>query len=154
GGYYIHTSGTGFLEAQDITISSYGDSSAKVFDDFDGIRDIPHRKLDRILLSSTAMTKNHVKTAIVAPPCTYGVGRGACNRRSLQVPELARCTLQQGHGFTVESGQAIWSEVHVHDLSQLFVLLIEAAAAKGGSATWGADGFYFAENGSFAWGDT
>ncbi|KAJ5715865.1 uncharacterized protein N7483_013046 [Penicillium malachiteum] len=43
--------------------------------------------------------------------------------------------------------------VHVHDLSDLFLLLGEAAAAGGGNATWGNEGYYLSEMGSYAWGD-
>lgn len=50
-------------------------------------------------------------------------------------------------------GENIWHEVNVHDLSDLYVLLGEAAAAGGGKATWNEDGYYFAENGEFIWKD-
>jgi nucleoside-diphosphate-sugar epimerase len=41
----------------------------------------------------------------------------------------------------------------VQDLSDLYVLLAEAAAAGGSKATWNEDGYYFAENGEFVWKD-
>jgi hypothetical protein len=42
----------------------------------------------------------------------------------------------------------------VHDLSQLFLLLVEAAAAsKTDSELWGAKGYYLAENGEHLWTD-
>ncbi|EOD43241.1 putative nucleoside-diphosphate-sugar epimerase protein [Neofusicoccum parvum UCRNP2] len=39
------------------------------------------------------------------------------------------------------------------DLAGLFVRLVEEAAKGGGSATWGPEGYYFAENGQVAWRD-
>lgn len=43
--------------------------------------------------------------------------------------------------------------MHVQDLSKVYQALGEAAAAGGGQATWNDEGYYFAENGSFVWGD-
>ena len=50
-------------------------------------------------------------------------------------------------------GENIWHQIHVHDLSDLYLAIGEAAAAGGGKATWNNEGYYFAENGPFAWGD-
>lgn len=44
------------------------------------------------------------------------------------------------HGFQVGEGQNKWTMVHVHDLSQLYLHLVEEAAQGGGKATWGAEG--------------
>jgi len=43
--------------------------------------------------------------------------------------------------------------VHVNDLSDCFLKLIEAAVAGGGKATWGKEGYYLTENGTLIWGD-
>jgi len=88
-----------------------------------------------------------IKTAIVCPPTIFGTGRGQGNTRSIQIPGLAKAFLQKGHGFQVGAGEAYWCNVHVHDLSKLYLLLVEAAAAGGGSASWGDQGYYFAETG-------
>ena len=47
----------------------------------------------------------------------------------------------------------IGTNVHVHDLSDCYLKLVEAAVAGGGKATWGAEGYYFTENGTHVWGD-
>ena len=41
----------------------------------------------------------------------------------------------------------------MHDLSDCYVKLIEAAVEGGGRATWGKEGYYFAENGELVWGN-
>ena len=51
-----------------------------------------------------------------------------------------------------------WSgdHVHVHDLSDLIVLLVEAAAANKpelDSKIWGKEGYFLAENGHHVWGE-
>jgi hypothetical protein len=42
--------------------------------------------------------------------------------------------------------------VHVQDLSNVCLRLVEGAVKGGGNATWGPEGHYFAENGGFVWG--
>lgn len=156
-GYIIHTSGTGILMFADIERQIYGESSSKVYDDWDGISEVtslpdfaPHRKVDEIVLGAAA---SNVRPAIVSPPTIYGLGRGPGNQRSHQLPELSRCTLQKGHGIQVGAGKTYWTNVHVHDLSDVFVSLVEAAAVGGGQASWGNEGYYFTENGEHAWGE-
>ena len=43
--------------------------------------------------------------------------------------------------------------VHVQDLSNVYLRLVEEAVKGGGNATWEPEGYYFAENGDFVWGD-
>jgi nucleoside-diphosphate-sugar epimerase len=158
--FLIHTSGTGVLLLDHIQKGlALGALSDKVFNDWDGISELtslpdaaPHRNIDKIVLEAGALHPN-VKTAIVAPPTIYGVGRGPVNQRSIQIPDLIKATLKQGYAFQVGEGNAHWSGVHVHDLSNLYVRLVEEAVKGGGSATWGAEGYYFAQSEEFRWGD-
>ncbi|KAL8687820.1 MAG: hypothetical protein Q9218_006112 [Villophora microphyllina] len=156
-GYIIHTSGTGILLFEDLKLQIFGEASYKIYDDWENVGTVtslpdnaPHRNVDKIILASSDA---NVKTAIVCPPTIYGQGRGPGNQRSLQVPELARCTLQKGHGIQVGAGKTYWTNVHVHDLSDVFVSLVEDAAAGGEKASWGNEGYYFTENGEHQWGD-
>ena len=84
---------------------------------------------------------------------------------------MCKAFIERGHAFMIGEGKNIWTRVHVHDLSQLFLNLVEAAgnlsplssynhedaditaAAGGGKATWNDEGYYFAEAGEFVWGD-
>lgn len=152
----------------DIKRDTYGEESDIVYDDLEGVSkvtslpdDAPHRPVDKIVLAAGHTTGDVVKTAIVCPPTIYGAGRGPGNQRSHQVPELARSTLEQGHGIQVNAGKARWSTVHVHDLADVFLKLVENAAAGGSlaewpdkPAVWGAEGYYFTENGEHVWGET
>jgi hypothetical protein len=159
-GFYIHTSGTGLLLWDNLKSQIFGEASDKVYDDMDGLHEVtafpdeaPHRKTDKMVLSTGADHGDRAKTAIVAPPTIYGIGRGPDNKRSHQLPELARLTLEKGHGIQVGSGKALWSNVHVHDLSALYLKLVENAAAGGSLAEWpdkpslwGGEAYYFSEN--------
>ncbi|KAL8663730.1 MAG: hypothetical protein Q9202_003676 [Teloschistes flavicans] len=156
-GHIIHTSGTGILLFTDLERQIFGEASSKIYNDLDGVSEVtslpdfaPHRNVDKIILASSDA---HVKPAIVCPPTIYGQGRGPGNQRSIQVPQLAKATLQKGHGIQVGAGKTYWTNVHVHDLSDVYTLLVEAAAAGGGKASWGSEGYYFTENGEHQWGD-
>ncbi|KAL1956246.1 hypothetical protein VTO42DRAFT_7506 [Malbranchea cinnamomea] len=159
-GYWIHTSGTGILTYEDFRNSTYGELRTKEFNDWDGIGEVTslpddalHRNVDKIVLKVGINSSDRVKTAIVCPPCIYGPGRGPGNRRSFQIYNLAKTVLKRKRGIQVGKGQNIWHQVHVQDLSQVYLRLGEEAANGGGKATWGREGYYFAENGPFVWGD-
>ncbi|KAH0424831.1 hypothetical protein CcaCcLH18_11329 [Colletotrichum camelliae] len=154
-GYAIHLSGADNICYPDLNAGTYGKEGDCVFTDLSDLKEIlqpsnkaPHREVDSAILEAA---KQGRKTAIICPPTIYGPGRGPGNRRSIQIPELISHTLQRRRPFTVRGGDNIWSSVHVQDLSRLFLLLVEAAAAGGGTADWGVKGFYFAENGDFSW---
>lgn len=61
--------------------------------------------------------------------------------------------LEEKKGFQVGDGENFGPNVCVHDLSDCYVKLIEAAVEGGGKATWGKEGYYFAENGEHIWGN-
>lgn len=103
-----------------------------------------------------AASSTAVKTAIVCPPTIYGNGRGPGNQRSRQVYLLAEIGLKQGQITQIGKGLAEWDNVHIHDLSDLFVLLVEAALANNkalDSELWGHKGYFLAENGHHVWGE-
>lgn len=159
-GWWIHTSGTGILTWEDFRTGEYGFFRNNAYDDWEKISQVTslpddalHREVDKIVLRANSQNPKSCKTAILAPPMIYGPSRGPCNRRSIQTYELAKTILKKQKGFKVGTGENVWHQVHVQDLSNAFLALGEAAAAGGGKATWGAEGYYFAESGQFKWGD-
>lgn len=154
--FYIHTSGNALLFVADIDRKTYGETSTKIYDDWDGIGEVtslpdhaPHRKNDKNVIHADGPK---VKTAIVCPPTIYGPGRGPGNQRSHQIPELVRSMLEEKKGLQVGDGENLGPNVYLHDLSDCYVKLVEAAVEGGGQATWGKEGYYFAENGEHIWG--
>lgn len=158
-GFFIQTSGTGILCFSDMEIKSFGEASPKVYDDWENVSEVtslpehaPHRKVDRIILETGTKDGSKIKTAIVCPPTIYGKGRGPGKQRGHQVYELSRCTLVKKTGFKVGAGRNYWTNIHVHDLSNIYLKLVEAAV-DGGKGSWGIDGYYFAESGEYIWGE-
>lgn len=159
--YLIHTSGTGMLGWQDFEEGTYGSTREKVYNDWDGIGEVTsipdsaiHRNVDKVVLAAGDVSGGSIHTAIVCPPCIYGPGRGPDNKRSVQVYDYAKATLQRHKGFVINEGLNDWTEVHVQDLSEAYLALVTSALTpEGGKATWNKEGYYFTESGTFNWGD-
>ncbi|KAL2839856.1 NAD(P)-binding protein [Aspergillus pseudodeflectus] len=165
-GYWLHTGGAGILTYFDSEVKkSFGEKDDKVFDDLDGVDELVnlptaafHRNVDEIVLNTGTQHADSVKTAIISPPTIYGTGRGPASGRGRQVYELASFILKEQYCPRIGKGLARWNNVHVHDLSRVFELLVQAAinpsSVKGDdSQTWGAHGYYLTENGEHVWGD-
>ena len=159
-GVYIHVSGTNVLTGYDNEHQRFGQPpiASEAYNDYDGVErvtkglpdDASHRDIDLIVLAAARQSPDVVRTAIVSPPTIYGRGRGPVNRRSIQVPVMAEYLLKTGVAPVVAgSGETSWDNVHVHDLSALFVLLVEAGvdpARRGDDRFFGANAYYFANN--------
>lgn len=163
-GFFIHTSGTGVLLGDDLKANTFGIARDHIFNDLSDVAEVtslpenPLRAVDDLVLTAGTKHCDLVKTAIVCPPTIYGKGRGPCNNRSHQVPALCKATLDRGHGIKVNEGQNIWGNVHIQDLSKLYLSLVETAALNvagfvGKPAIWGPSGYFFCENGEHVWGD-
>lgn len=140
---------------------TYGEApSEEPYDDLEGVSRLTslpdtafHRDIDKIVLAAGS---DSVKTAIVCPPSIYGPGRGPGNQRSRQVYNLVKITLQKGQAPQLGKGLTEWDNVHVHDLTALWVLLAEAAVAGPGpndAEIWNERGYFLAENGHHVWGE-
>jgi nucleoside-diphosphate-sugar epimerase len=140
---------------------TYGEPpSQPPYNDLEGVSELTalpdsafHRDVDKLVLGAAS---DSVKTAIVCPPTIYGPGRGPGNKRSRQVYNLVKATLERGQAPQLGRGLTEWDNVHVHDLSDLFVLLAEAAVAHNpelDSKLWGKEGYFLAENGHHVWGE-
>jgi hypothetical protein len=149
--HWVQISGASALSAVEYTDDSfvYGSASNLVFDDLNGanefrayIQRYPVRTLDNYVVTAAAQTPD-LRVAHILPPIIYGEGRGPVNRRSVQVPELARITLLRKRGVRIGTGLNRWGAIHVRDLGQLFLLLVEDALNTGAKhGVWGADGIY------------
>lgn len=135
--------------------NAYGEPSDKVYSDVDGIDEVrslidkyaSKRLVDSFILN-LAKSPSSPKTAVVFPPLIYGRGRGPVNQRSVQAPGLSRVALQRREAVQVGKGQSIWSNVHITDISQIFVKLVEKAVQGEDGDLWNEKGLYFAENGA------
>ncbi|OIW26136.1 NAD(P)-binding protein [Coniochaeta ligniaria NRRL 30616] len=161
-GYLIFVSGTGLLMYHDQKNKRYGQPPAEgdEYEDMGGVEkilalpeDALHRDVEMIV---QAADSDSVRTAVYAPCMIYGPGRGPVNTRSMQVYDLAKYTLTHGFAPIVETGKTEWDQVHVHDMSDVVLLLTEAALDPKKAKDpqfFGDHAYYFAENGPIVWGE-
>jgi nucleoside-diphosphate-sugar epimerase len=130
----IHTSGSSIV-GDDVRGSLRTES---IFDEYTPLvvqkLKQPRRNIDLMVLGSAA---NDVRSMVICPSLIYGVGRGL-NPKSIQIPFLAENALQQGVVQIVGAGQNVWSNIHIDDVVDLYVLSLAKAPAGA---------LYFAENG-------
>jgi hypothetical protein len=88
-----------------------------------------------------------VETYIVMAPHIFGVGTGSFNRFTFPVNMMVEGAKSQGKGFVIGDGSARWSHIHVEDLAELYLVLLERVIS-GETIPSGKKGIYFAESGS------
>lgn len=132
-GFLVHTSGTGILTWEDFNVGRYGEANSKIYDDWDNVGEVTsmpdgawHRNVDKIVLAASKLSSN-TKTAIVCPPTIYGPGRGPGNQTSDQFYLMGKAYIERGYAFTIGKGENLWTKINVHDLSNLYLALVEEA---------------------------
>lgn len=156
--WIIHTSGTVVLAFQDEREGTIGVERPKIWDDWEGVDEVTaipdeasHRAVDKVILTAGREQGDSMRTAIVCPPVIYGPTRGSCHNRSMQAYWMSKLVMQRGRGFCVGQGENWVTAVHVQDLTDLYMSLGNCAEAGGGPASWGANGYYFAQSQEFKW---
>ncbi|KAI1154665.1 hypothetical protein F4825DRAFT_153433 [Nemania diffusa] len=159
-GYWLHTGGNGILTYFETAAGRVGQPSDRVFDDLGGVgvlTSLPdaafHRNVDKVVLECGSAHAGAVRTAVVCPPTIYGNGRGPVSGRSRQCYEMAKFILTKGKVPIIGTGLARMGNVHIQDLTQAYILLIEAALAGNASPDlWGARGYHLTVTGEHTWG--
>ncbi len=99
----------------------------------------PRRDIDLQVLGAAA---RGVRSAVVCPSLIYGLGKGM-NPRSVQIPFLVANARERGSVQIVGAGLNVWSNVHIDDIVDLYLLAFAKAPAGA---------FYFAESGEASFG--
>lgn len=94
----------------------------------------------RVLINQYILlaAKKNIRSIVIVPTMVYGEGLGI-KKNSIQLPALINFSKEKGFGVYFGRGENIWSNIHIEDLADLYVLALENA--KAGS-------LYYAENGS------
>ncbi|KAF5350242.1 hypothetical protein D9758_007831 [Tetrapyrgos nigripes] len=147
----INTSGTGLL-----TDGAKGMYTGKViYDDADPDQmetlpeSQPHRNVDLKIISGDKA--GYVQTYIILPSTIWNVATGPLfeaglsNRRSIQIPAVIRASLALGNGGMVGEGKNMWPNVEVHELAELYNILLDAALSPSSASSLGhgRTGYYF-----------
>jgi nucleoside-diphosphate-sugar epimerase len=98
------------------------------------------RDIDLRVLGAAA---RGVRSTVICPSLIYGVGKGL-NPHSVQIPFLIANARERGVVQIVGAGLNVWSNVHIDDVVDLYLLALAKAPAGA---------FYFAENGEASFGE-
>ena len=134
-------SGKAFLQTSGSSIVAdlaAGEPSDQVYDEDTPVRPLPGRKA-RVALNDAvlAAAKDGVRAVVICPSLIYGAGRGV-NARSIQIPWLIALAKKHGVPKHIGRGENVWSNVHIDDLVDLYLLALDKAPPGA---------FYYAENG-------
>jgi nucleoside-diphosphate-sugar epimerase len=142
--YLIKLSGTGTLYDYPDTKEYLGRFNPKTYsyiDHIDEILSLPahalHRYTDSIVQDAALKHPDKLKTAIVCPPDVYGPGHGAGRKLTYYLPCFVEDIQKPGAPSCLNDGSNMRGWVHIDDFMQIYVALVEAAAAGGGPVTWG-----------------
>lgn len=133
GKLFLHTSGSSIVGDQ-----AAGEPTDRIYHDDTPVRPGPGR-VARVAVNQAVLdaARNGVKAVVICPSLIYGTGHGV-HRESIQIPRLARLARKHGVARHVGRGENIWSNVHLDDLVDLYLLAVQKAPAGA---------FYYAENG-------
>ncbi|MGP3965656.1 NAD-dependent epimerase/dehydratase family protein [Nonomuraea sp. 3N208] len=140
----LHTSGSSIVGTDSRGEASAETFGEEIFDSESSWRPADDKEarvaIDRYVLAASG---RKVRSVVLCNTLIYGHGRGL-SRDSVQIPALVRQAYKSGTVRRVGAGRNIWSNVHVDDVADLYLLALDAAPA--GS-------FYFVENGEASFTD-
>ncbi|KAL0566873.1 hypothetical protein V5O48_015125 [Marasmius crinis-equi] len=93
--------------------------------------------------------EGYVRTHIIVPSTIYSIARGPLfeagisNPHSLQVPLLIKASLNRKQAGMVGKGVNVWPNVDIHELADLYSVLLDSTLKNPEKTGHGRDGFYF-----------
>lgn len=128
----IHTSGTSIL-GDGLGLNK---APPTIYYDDESIDDInnlpheqPHRPVDEIIMDIHDHNPK-VNTVIVSPSCIYGVSDGYGRVISQQIPYMIVLSIKNNSALVTYDGQYIWNHIHIKDLGELYILLLQKLVNK------------------------
>lgn len=135
---FIHTSGTSLVGDE-----AMGEPSDAIFTEDTPVKPEPDKQPRVDLNKRIVDAAPGVRTIILCNSLIYGDALGA-PAQSVQIPPLVAQARESGVARYIGRGLNIWSNVHVADMADLYLLALEKAPA--GS-------FYYVENGEASFGE-
>ena len=134
---FLHTSGSGIVA----TVAN-GERSDSIYDEYSSFTPSIPRMQQRAAIDQVVFgaAKEGVRSVVIRPTMIYGEGRGA-RKESAQVPALIDNAKKGGVGLHIGKGENIWANVHIDDVTELYLLALQKGPAGA---------LYYAENGEEA----
>ena len=154
-GKFLHLSGTSSLGDYPITKKLVEDR------EFSDKEDIFSYMKYRETLNSYGQRRTDIKTVeigeetgvqtyIIKAPRIYGRGTGFFNKKSAHIPWLIAGAVAAGQAEFVGDGSAVWDDVHIADLADLFEIIL-GRLLKDEEIPSGSKGIYFAASLRHSW---
>lgn len=129
---FIQTAGTSI-----VADLAAGEPTDRVYDEDTPVHPLPGRA-ERVAINDAVVdAADGMRAVVICPSLIYGKGRGV-NPNSIQIPWLIALARKRGVPTHIGRGLNIWSNVHIDDLVDLYLLALDQAPAGA---------FYYAENG-------
>lgn len=135
---FLHTSGSSLVGDE-----AMGEPSDAIFTEDTPVKPEPDKEHRVALNARILAAAPGVRTIILCNSLIYGHTLGV-PAQSVQIPALVTQARDSGIAHYIGRGLNIWSNVHIADMADLYLLALEKASA--GS-------FYYVENGEAAFGD-
>jgi nucleoside-diphosphate-sugar epimerase len=134
GKFFLHTSGSGI-----VATAANGERTDAIYDEYSTFTPAFPRMVQRAAIDQVVFdcAKQNVRSVVIRPTMIYGGGRGV-RGESAQVPALIENAKQAGAGLHIGRGENLWSNVHIDDVVDLYLLALQKAPAGA---------LYYAENG-------
>ncbi|KAK7423544.1 hypothetical protein QQX98_001002 [Neonectria punicea] len=87
----------------------------------------PQRSAEIAVLMAAENTG--VQAVSLNSPCIFGIGTGLFNQQGFIIPTFMRYVIQHGYGFKLND-TAVFDWVHVDDLADVFVLLVQTILGR------------------------
>ncbi|KAF8850555.1 NAD(P)-binding protein [Acephala macrosclerotiorum] len=152
--HYIHTTGTSNLGDQPISGKYHEDRTFSDKEDifaYEKLREskqVYAQRTTDIAAIDTGFPLG-VQTHLIMSPTIYGIGSGEFNKVSIQVPRLIRASLKAGQALVIGDGKGVWNYVHIDDLADLYVILLQKILD--GEKVPVGEQILFSETGTFSW---
>jgi nucleoside-diphosphate-sugar epimerase len=114
-----------------------------------------------------AHARGHILAYVVSPAAIYGPGQGPVRKTSMGLHLLVQLTMKHGGSPVINSGTAVWADVHIADVVDLYVRIfrkaIQEASAPATSSSrtsssdsaalpdWAFERYYFAVGHEMTW---
>ena len=148
----IHTSGTGVL--CDDAFGRFASDVVYTDEEMSLYHSLPptawHKNVDHVVFDAAA--RGNIDCLIICPPLIWGMGHGIFKKHSIQIPGIASAYMAAGKAYTVENGVELWACVNILDISQLYLIVLEAAL-NGNIPKDPRERYYFGESTEFVFKD-
>lgn len=122
----------------------WGEFIPQRYDDWKGFR-------RHTAILSNISDSDDVHTAIACPPTVYGPSLFTLFTRSTQLPRMLNVFLRRSRDFTIKGNQNKRNMIHTQGVSEIYILLTEAAMNQHPGELWDNDDTILPSKGVLLW---